>query len=327
MMRRRSVITLLGGAAAWPLAARAQQNERMRRIGVLTDRTEDRESQERIVSLRQRLEELGWREGRNIRIDPWHRGENETWSASATALAASRPDVVVAIGNPGVAALRQETRTLPIVFVQVGDPVGSGFVSSLARPGGNVTGFMHYEPAMGGKWLQTLKEIAPGVDRALILLLPEVRANVEFARVAQAAGPSLKVAVSTAGVSSAGDIERAVSDFAREPNGGLVVLPNPVSGRNHELIAALAADRRLPAIASFRYMVASGLLVSYGIVVLDLYRQAAEYVDRILKGESPADLPVQAPTRFELVINLRAAKALGIEVPPTLLARADGVIE
>jgi putative ABC transport system substrate-binding protein len=213
------------------------------------------------------------------------------------------------------------------VFVQVGDPVGSGFVASLARPGGNVTGFMHFEPAMGGKWLEVLKEITPAMTRALILLLPEATANVEFVRAAQAAGPIYKVAVSSAGVHNAGDIERAVTAFAGEPNSGLIVLPNPISGTHSPLIAELAVRHRLPTIGAFRYIAASGGLASYGIDVRDVYRRAAEYIDRILKGEKPADLPVQAPTKYELVINLKTAKALGLEVPTTLLARADEVIE
>jgi putative tryptophan/tyrosine transport system substrate-binding protein len=240
---------------------------------------------------------------------------------------ASAPDVIVVVGNPGVAALKQETRTIPIVFVQVGDPVGSGFVASLARPGGNVTGFMHFEPAMGGKWLEMLKEITPAMTRALVLLLPEATANVEFVRAAQAAGPTYQVAVSSAGIHNAGDIERAVTAFAGEPNGGLIVLPNPISGTHSPLIAELAIRHRLPTIGAFRYVAASGALASYGIDVRDLYRRAAEYIDRIFKGEKPADLPVQAPTKFELAINLKAAKALGLQVPETLLARADEVIE
>jgi putative ABC transport system substrate-binding protein len=211
--------------------------------------------------------------------------------------------------------------------VQVGDPVGSGFVTSLAHPGGNTTGFMHFEPAMGGKWLEVLKEIAPTMTRALVLLLPEAAANVEFVRAAQAAGPAYKVAVSSAGIHNANEVERAVTTFAEEPNGGLIALPNPISGTHRALIAYLAIRHRMPTIAPFRNIVASGVLASYGIDVLDLYRRAAEYIDRILKGEKPGELPVQGPTKFELIINLKTAKALGLDIPPLLLARADEVIE
>jgi putative tryptophan/tyrosine transport system substrate-binding protein len=326
-MRRREFITLLGGAAAWPIAADAQQPARVRRISVLTGRAEDAESLGWIEAMRQRLNGLGWTDGRNIRIDLRAGGDFEQWQTYADELVASTPDVIVVVGNPGVVALARRTRTIPIVFVQVGDPVGSGFVASLARPGGNVTGFMHFEPAMGGKWLEMLKEITPAMTRALVLLLPDVTANVEFARAAQAAGPSYQVAVSSAGVHNAGDIEAAVTAFASERNGGLIVLPNPISGTHSPLIAELALRNRLPAIGAFRYVAAAGALASYGVDVRDLYRRAAEYVDRILKGEKTAELPVQAPTKYELVINLKTAKALGLEVPPILLSRADEVIE
>ena len=327
-MRRREFIALIGGAAAaGPLAARAQQPERVRRIAMLTGRAEDVESLGWVDAMRQRLKELGWSDGRNVRIDLRAGGGVERWQTDASELVATAPDVIVVVGNPGVAALRRETRTVPIVFVQVGDPVGSGFVASLARPGSNVTGFMHFEPAMGGKWLEVLKEITPAMTRALVLLLPEATANVEFVRAAQAAGPIYKVAVSSAGVHNGGDIERAVTTFAAEPNSGLIVLPNPISGTHSPLIAELAIRHRLPTIGAFRYIATSGGLASYGIDVPDVYRRAAEYIDRILKGEKPADLPVQAPTKYELVINLKTAKALGLEVPTTLLARADEVIE
>jgi putative ABC transport system substrate-binding protein len=327
-MRRREFITLIGSAAAaWPLTAQAQQGERMRRIGVLTGRPDDVESLARVAALRQRLKELGWNDGDNVRIDLHGTGDVERWQDQAGELVASNPAVIVVAGNPWVVALQRETRTIPVVFVLVGDPVGSGFVASLSRPSGNVTGFMHFEPAMGGKWLEMLTEITPAMTRALVILLPEVTANVEFVRAAQAAGPTYKVAVSSAGVRDAADIERAVTAFAGEPNGGLVVLPNPVTATHRTLIVELAIRHRLPSIGAFRYLVASGGLASYGIDVLDVYRRAAGYVDRILRGEKPADLPVQAPTKYELVINLKTAKALGLDVPPTLLARADEVIE
>jgi putative ABC transport system substrate-binding protein len=328
-MTRRELIALLGttAAVAWPLWARAQQAERLRRIGVLTGRSNDAETQEWIEALKQRLDERAWRDGRNVRVDIRGGSDVERWEAYAGELVASAPDVIVAVGNPGVAALRRQTQSIPIVFALVGDPVGSGFVDSLARPAGNVTGFMHFEPAIGGKWLEMLKEIAPSIRRVLVLLLPEVKANVDFARAAQAAGVTYNVAVSSIGVHDARDIEHAVTTFAGEPDGGLIALPNPVTGNNRALVAELAIRSRLPAIGAFRYMAASGVLASYGIDIPDVFRNTGEYVDRILKGEKTADLPVQAPTKFELLINLKTAKALGLTVPPMLLARADEVIE
>jgi putative tryptophan/tyrosine transport system substrate-binding protein len=327
-MRRRKFITLVGGAATWPLTVRAQQSfGKMKRIGVLTGRPEDGESLGQVDALRQRLKELGWIDGHDIRIDTRAARDAQPGQAYAADLVASAPDVIVVVGNPGVAALLHETRTIPIVFVLVGDPVGSGFITSLAHPGGNVTGFMHFEPAMGGKWLEMLKELTPGVTRALALPLPEVKANVEFVHAAEAAGPTYKIAVSSANVHNAEDIERAVTAFGAEPNGGLIVLPNPVTSINRKLVAELALRHRLPTVAAFQYMVASGALASYGLDVPGAYRRAAEYIDRILKGEKPADLPVQTPNKFELVINLKTAKALGLEISPTLLARADEVIE
>jgi putative ABC transport system substrate-binding protein len=242
-------------------------------------------------------------------------------------MVASAPDVIIVVGNPGVAALQQETRTIPIVFVLVGDPVGSGFVGSLARPGGNITGFMHFEPAMGAKWLEILKAIAPAMTHALVLHLPEVKANVEFVRSAQSAGPTFNVAASPAGVHNTDDIEHAMTAFASEPNGGLIILPSPIAGTHRALVAELAIRHRLPTIAAFRNVVASGALASYGIDILGIYRRAAEYTDRILKDEKPADLPVQAPTKYELIINLKTARAIGLEVPQLLLSRADEVIE
>jgi putative ABC transport system substrate-binding protein len=303
------------------------QAARIRRIGVLTGRAEDAESLGWVEAFRQRLGQLGWSDGRNVRIDLRADGDVERWQTRAGEMVASAPDVIIVVGNPGVAALLRETRTIPIVFALVGDPVGSGFVASLARPGGNITGFMHFEPAMGAKWLEILKAIAPAMTRALVIQLPEVMANNEFVRNAEAAGPTYNVAVSSAGVHNAGDIERAVAAFAEQPNGGLIVLPNPVASTHRGLVAELAIRHRLPTIAAFRYMVASGALTSYGIDIHDVYWRAAEYTDRILKGEKPADLPVQAPVKYELVINLKTARALGLEVPQLLLTRADEVIE
>jgi putative ABC transport system substrate-binding protein len=324
-MRRRNFIALVGAAAAtWPFAARAQSKIRLRRIAIVAGNLGDPETDVRISAFRRRLSELGWSEGRDVRFDL---RDTRHFDSAVTELLALAPDLVVVSGNPALAAAQKGTRTIPIVFVLVGDPVGSGLVASLARPGGNATGFSHYEPAMGGKWLEVLKEIAPGVRRALVLLHTDVAANVEFLRSAEAAGPAHAVAVSGAGVRSARDIEQALPDFARQPDGGLIVLPNPVNGGLRALIAQHALRHRLPAVAAFPYMATSGLLSSYGINAVDIYRRAADYVDRIFRGAKPADLPVQLPTKFELVINLKTAGAIGVTVPPTLLARADEVIE
>jgi putative ABC transport system substrate-binding protein len=329
-LKRREFITLFGGAAAWPLAARAQQPERMRRIGLLLAGTleGDGETEARLKAFRERLAKLGWIEGRNLAlVVRAFAGEGEQVRVYARELAGLSLDVILVVSNPVLAAMRQAAPATPIVFVQVGDPVGSGFVSSLAHPGGTITGFMHYEPAMGGKWLETLKEVSPGISRALVLLLPDVAANVEFLRAAQAAGPVHNVAVEGAGVRNTDDVVRAMTNFGDGPAAGVVALPNPVTGGNRKLIADLATKQRLSTIAAFRYVAASGALVSYGIDVLALFQSAAGYIDRILKGDKPADLPVQAPTKYELVINLKTARGLGLEVPPTLLARADEVIE
>jgi len=327
-MRRRDAIKVIAASTvAWPFAARAQRAERVRTVGILTGRAEDTESRSWVDAFRVRLAELGWKDGRNVRIELLADGEVDRWQANAQRLVTSSPDVIIVAGNPGVSALLQETTTIPIVFVQVGDPVGSGFVASLGHPGGNVTGFMHFEPAMGAKWLELLKAIAPPTSRALVLYLPEVAANVEFVRNAQAAERTHQVAVSAAGIHKAEDIEKAIGEFAKEPNGGLIVLPNPISGMHRAVVAEMAIRHRLPSIAVFRNMAASGILASYGIEVTDLYRRAAEYADRLLKGEKAKDLPVQLPTKYQLVVNMKTAAALGIEIPPMLLARADEVIE
>jgi putative tryptophan/tyrosine transport system substrate-binding protein len=331
-VRRREFIALLGGGAAvaWPLAARAQQPDRVRRIGVLmASAADDSESQARIAAFLQGLQQLGWTDGRNVRIDTrWATTDPDDLRRHAAELATLAPDVLVAAtGTVTVAPLLQATRTVPIVFVQVIDPVGAGFVVSLARPGGNATGFTIYEYGMSGKWLAFLKEIAPRVARAAVLRDPAIASGIgQFAAV-QAVAPSLGVELSPVDVRDAGEIERAVTVFARFSNGGLIVTASALATRHRDLIIALAARHRLPAVYAYRYMVAAGGLASYGPNSIDQYRRAAGYVDRILKGEKPADLPVQSPTKYETVINLKTAKALGLTVPDTVLARADEVIE
>jgi putative tryptophan/tyrosine transport system substrate-binding protein len=332
-MNRRAVLSLLGGAAAAPSlvpapAARAQQGERMRRIGVLMNVLEnDPEGRARFAVFVQRLKELGWTEGRNVRFDfRGGAGDSEHYRRYATELAALSPDVFFVNASAIVAPLQQVTRTVPIVFATVVDPVGAGLVESLARPGGNTTGFTAFEFAIGAKWLELLKEIAPGVTRAAVLRDPAIAAGIgQFAAI-QAVGP-IGVELSVINTRDVRDIEHAVAAFARRPNGGLVVTAGPVAANHRDQIATLAARYKLPAVYPFRYFVAAGGLISYGPDLASQFRSAAGYVDRVLKGEKPADLPVQAPTRYELVINLKTAKALGLDVPPTLLARADEVIE
>jgi putative tryptophan/tyrosine transport system substrate-binding protein len=324
-VKRRAFITLLGGAAAWPLAVRAQQGERVRR----TSAADDSENQARMAAFLQGLVQLGWIDGRNVRIDiRWATTSADDLRRHAAELAALAPDVLVAAsGTSTVAPLLQATRTIPIVFVVVVDPVGAGFVASLARPGGNATGFTTFEYGLSGKWLELLKQIAPGITRAAVLRDPAIASGIgQFAAV-QAMAPSLGVELSPVDARDAPEIERAVTAFARSGNGGLVVTPSPVASRHRDLIITLAARYRLPAVYAWRYYVTDGGLISYGSDSIDQFRRAAGYVDRILKGEKPADLPVQAPTKYELVINLKTAKALGLDVPPTLLARADEVIE
>ena len=327
-MRRREFITLIGGAAAWPLAARAQQPERMRRIGVLMYWTaDDTEGQARLAAFTQALKQLGWSDGSNLRIDiRWATADDVRRHAAE--LVALAPDVLVSgTGTATTVPLLESTRTVPIVFVAVIDPVGAGFVASLARPGGNATGFTMFEYGLSGKWLELLKQIVPSITRAAVLRDPAVASGIgQFAAV-QAVAPSLGVELSPVDVRDAPEIERAVTSFARSSSGGLIVTPSPLANRHRDLIIMLAARHRLPAVYAWRYYVTDGGLVSYGPDSIDQYRRAAGYVDRILKGEKPADLPVQAPTKYELVINLKTAKALGLEVPPTLLARADEVIE
>jgi putative ABC transport system substrate-binding protein len=325
-MRRREFITLVGGAAAWPLAVRAQQPERVRRVIVLMGIANDAEAQARAVALRQALQVLGWIMGRNIQIDySFADGDVERMRVYAKEAVASGPDLILAVTNPALRAIRNATRDQPIMFLQVSDPVGEGFVESLAHPGGNVTGFTNFEPEMGGKWLQTLKEIAPAVEHVAVVLHPETSAHAGFLRTAETASVALGMRVTSLGVHSVNEIEPAITQFARVPKGGLIVAPHPVT--RGKLPIELAAHHRLPAIYPFAFHAREGGLVAYGIDQVDQWRSAATYIDRILRGTKPADLPVQQPTKYELVINLKTAKELGLEVPPMLLARADEVIE
>ena len=328
-MKRREFITLAGAAAAvWPLAARAQQGERMRRIGVLLPAAaDDSRLQAWVGAFLQELALLGWTIGRNVRIDTRWAGANADIRRYAAELVALAPDVILAQGASAVGPLLQATRTVPIVVPVVVDPVSAGFVDSLARPGGNATGFMSFEFSLGGKWLELLKQIAPSVTRVAVLQDPTLPAGLGQLGAIQTAAPSFGVELRPVDVRDAGEIERAVAAFARSSNGGLIVTASGLANVHRDLIIALAARHRLPAVYYERFFVAAGGLVSYGPDYVDQYRRAAGYVDRILKGEKPADLPVQAPTKYELVINLKTAKALGLEVPPTLLARADEVIE
>jgi ABC-type uncharacterized transport system substrate-binding protein len=326
---RRQFISALGGAAAtWPLAARAEQGERMRRIGVLLNAAaDDPEYQARLGAFLQGLQQSSWSIGHNVRIDTrWATANPADIRRHAAELAALAPDVILASGST-VVPLLQATRSVPIVFVGVIDPVGAGFVESLARPGNNATGFLLFEYGLSGKWLELLKEIAPGVTRVAVLRDPAITSGTGQFGVIQAVAPSLRVEVSPVNVRDADKIERAIVAFARSPNGGLIVTGSGLATLHRDLFVTLAARHRLPAVYSNRVFVAAGGLISYGPDYIDQYRRAAAYVDRIIKGEKPADLPVQAPTKYELVINLKTAKALGIEVPPTLLARADEVIE
>jgi len=328
-MNRRQMIAALGGAAAWPLAAHAQQAERMRRIGVLLPATaDDPEFQARVAAFVQGLQQLGWTEGRNVRIDiRWGAGDAERIRRYAAELVALAPDVILAAGGATVGPLFQATRTVPIVFTLTPDPVGAGFVDSLARPGGNVTGFTNFEFGIGVKWLELLKEIAPRVTRAAVLRDPTIPAGIgEFGAI-QAVAPSVGIELRPIDVREAGEIERAVTAFARSSHNGLIVSSNALASVHRNLIVTLAARHRLPAVYPFRFFVTIGGLASYGPDTIDPHHRAAGYIDRILKGENPAELPVQAPTKYELVMNLKTAKALGLDVPPTLLARADEVIE
>jgi len=330
-MRRREFISLFGGALVAPLAARAQPAERMRRIGILFPLAEnDAEAQDAFAAFRQNLAQLGWTDGRNARIDVrWATGDIGRIHAHAKELVALKPDVLLVRATPGTDALHQETRTIPIVFVGASDPVGSGFVASVARPGGNVTGFTNVEASVGGKWVEVLKEINPRIKRIAVIFDPKtsVAGGSFYFSLVQAAAKSIAVETIATPVADAGEIKRAIKAFAREPEGGLLVQPDVTIHNNRALIIALAARHRLPAVYSFQFYVKEGGLASYGVDVIDLHRRAAAYVDRILRGEKPGQLAVQGPTKFDLAINLKTAKALGIAMSPTLISRADRIIE
>ena len=326
---RCQFFSVLGGAVALPVVARAQQAERVRRIGVLmTTTADDSEGRARLAAFVQGLQQLGWTDGRNMRIDTrWTGGNADDIRRHAAELAALAPDVFLAPGSATTGPLLQASRTVPIVFVHVPDPVGAGFVDSLARPGGNATGFTFLEYATSGKWLELLKQVAPGVTRAAVIRDPALTSGTGQFGAIQSAAPSLGVEVSPVNVRDAGEIERVVAAFARTPNGGLIVTAGALVSVHRDLIIMLAARHKLPAVYWQRYFVTGGGLISYGPDLVDQYQRAAGYVDRILKGEKPADLPVQAPTKFELAINLKTAKALGLTIPQSVLARADEVIE
>jgi putative ABC transport system substrate-binding protein len=330
MMRRREFITLLGGAAAWPNAVHAQQPERMRRIGVLMMYAEsDAQAHALVAVFRAGLRDLGWTEDHNIRLDyRWATSDSESIQRSAKELAALQPDLILSSSTPTTASLLQQTRTIPIIFANIVDPVGSGFVASLPRPGGNVTGFLNLEASMTSKWLELLKEIAPRVTRVAIFFNPSTAPYAEiYLTPFNAAAASLGVETIVAPVRDMTELDTVIAAQARDPNGGLMVMPDGFMFAHHAEIASLAARYRLPTVSSYRAFPKAGGLLSYGNDILDNYRRAATYADRILKGEKPSELPVQFPVKFELVVNLKTAKALGLEVPPTLLATADEVIE
>jgi putative ABC transport system substrate-binding protein len=328
-VKRRDFMTLLGGAVAWPVAARAQQHEKMRRIGVLMNLgADDAEGQARLAAFLQGLQEAGWGVGRNVRIDlRWGAGDAERFRKDSAELVALGPDVLFASGIPAATPLLQATRTVPIVFALVVDPVGAGLVASLARPGGNATGFTYSDYAISGKWVELLREIAPGVKRVAVLRDSATSSGIGYLGAIQSAASSFGMELAPVGINDAGEIERGITALARGGNGGLIVTGNTLAMVHRVLIITLAARHHLPAVYGLRLFVNDGGLISYAADTIDPYRRAAGYVDRILKGEKPADLPVQAPTKYELVLNLKTAKALGLDVPPTLLARADEVIE
>jgi putative ABC transport system substrate-binding protein len=327
-MRRREFITLVGSAmVAWPLAARAQQPDRVQRIGVLVSGTEsDPENQARLAAFRQELNRFGWSEDRNVHVDYRFAATPDQFQPFARELVSLQTDVLLAVTTPATAALRRETRTVPIVFVNVSDPIGSGFIASLAHPGANLTGLLLYEEGITGKWLAMLKEIAPHLSRAALIADPTTPFDY-FVRSAVSAAPSLAIEVAPTLVKNASDIKQAMESFAAKPNSGLVLLPSQTVLFNRDFVIALAAQHRLPAVYPYRPFVTAGGLMSYGVDIVEHTRQAASYVDRILRGAKPADLPVEMPTKYETVLNLKTAKLNGLEVPPTLLVRADEVIE
>jgi len=326
-MKRREFVTLLGGTAvAWPLAAHPQ--ERMRRIGLLIASSDNLETTARLSALRDGLRRLGWIDGRNIQIETrLASGDFALMRQQAAELVALNPDVLFAAPSSAMGVMRDATSTLPIIFAQLADPVGAGYVASLARPGGNATGFSQFEYAIAVKWLELLKQIAPGVTRAAVLYDPDNAGSLGYLRVIEPDAPKFNLRLAMAPARDAAEISRAIEGFVQEPSGGLIVLPSSVAGAHQEHIIAMAARHRLPAIYPFGYFPRRGGLASYGTDTIDLYRRAASYIDRILKGEKPADLPVQLTDKFELVINLKTAKTLGLELPITLLARTDEVIE
>jgi ABC-type uncharacterized transport system substrate-binding protein len=324
-MKRRKFIALIGGVVAMPLAVRAQPNERIRRLGVLQPFAKDAPESARVEAFRQQLEQIGWTDGRNLHID--YRWETRDLQKAAMELVALSPDVIFVSTTPALSSMHQATRTVPIVFTQVADPVSAGFVASLAKPGANITGFTVFDYEMGGKWLGLLKEIAPNVTRVGVIREPTSTSSIGQFGATQSAARLFKMEVSPLGGQDSGDIERTVTEFARGSDCGLISLGSPLIINNRKLIISLAARHRLPAVYPFPDYGADGALICYGPDPIDPQRKAAVYVDRILKGEKPADLPVQVPTKYELVINLKTAKAIGLEVPPTLLVRADEVIE
>jgi putative ABC transport system substrate-binding protein len=328
-MRRRHFVTLVGAAAvAWPVSARAQRAESMRLVGMLMPYTEgDAEGQALVAAFQRRLQDLGWTEGRDVRFEMrWSGGDPDKARSFARELIGMTPDVIVPSSNLATTIVQQETRTIPIVFVLVGDPVGSGYVKTMAQPGGNITGFAVLENAIAGKWVETLNEIAPQVSRIGFILHPETPANVGLLRAAEAAMPSA-VNLIPLGVHNTPEIEQRVTEFAAEPHGGLIIAPHAITFANREVLVELAARFHLPAVYAFRNFATSGGLISYGTNPLMMWREGASYVDRVLKGAKPADLPAQFPTKYELVINVKTAKTLGLTVPPLMLGRADDIIE
>jgi putative ABC transport system substrate-binding protein len=331
-VRRREFITLLGGvAAAAPFSARAQQADGMRRIGVLIPFAEsDTDAQAQVRAFQEAFQKLGWQEGRNIRIDyRWTGGDVDRIRTFAKEIVELHPDVILGRSTPVIAALLKESRTVPIVFVVVSDPVGEGFIATMAKPGGNVTGFTNVESSLGGKWLALLKEIVPGISHISVMLNPKTApgGGSYYLRMVESAAAAIGVQLIVSPIQDAAEIERTINEVSRDPNGGLVVMPDVTTVAHRKLIVSLAAEHRVPAVYGFRSFAKDGGLVSYGVDLIDLYRRGATYVDRILRGVKPSDLPVQAPTGFEMIINLKSAKALGLTVPPTLLATADEVIE